>query len=53
MIGKNTYIGMGSSIIDHLNIGKNCVIAAGAVVTKDLPDNITVSGVPATIKKHI
>ena len=35
-----------------VTIGKNCVIGAGSVVTKDVPDNVVVAGVPAKIVKY-
>ena len=37
-------------ILKGVHIGKNAVIAAGAVVTKDVPDNCIAMGVPATVK---
>ena len=46
-VGERTVIGMGAIVIDHVSIGRNCFVAAGAVVTKDLPDNSRVAGVPA------
>ena len=36
-----------------MTIGKNAVVAAGAVVTKDVPDNVLVGGVPAKVIKEI
>jgi len=36
-----------------VTIGKHCVVAAGAVVTKDVPDNTIVGGVPAKVIKGI
>jgi len=51
-IGENTFIGTSSTILPKLKIGKNVVIAAGSVVTKDVPDNCMVAGIPAIIKKH-
>lgn len=36
----------------EVTIGAGCVIAAGSVVTKDVPENCLVTGVPATIKKR-
>lgn len=36
-----------------ITIGENCVIAAGVVVTKDVPDNCFVAGVPAKVVKVI
>ena len=52
-IGNNVWIGMGAKILDGVNIGDNAVIAAGAVVTKDVAANTLVAGVPATIMKHL
>ena len=46
-IGQATLIGSGAVILQGLNIGKNVKVGAGAVVTKDIPDNVTVVGVPA------
>lgn len=50
-IGDYSRIGANSTILPKLNIGKNVTIAAGAIVTKDVPDNCMVAGVPAQIKK--
>ena len=41
------------SVMPGVTIGSGCVIAAGSVVTKDIPDNVLVAGVPATIIKEI
>ena len=43
---------MGAIIIDHINVGKNSIVAAGAVVTKDVPENVLVAGVPARVIKE-
>jgi acetyltransferase-like isoleucine patch superfamily enzyme len=48
-IKKGTSIGSGAIIIGGVVIGKNSMVGAGAVVTKDVPDNTTVVGVPARI----
>lgn len=40
-------IGTGSKIIQGVNIGKNTIIGAGAVVTKDIPENVVAVGIPA------
>lgn len=49
IIGDNVYIGPGAKIVGHVNIGNNVAIGANAVVTKDVPDNAVVAGVPARI----
>jgi len=49
VIGKNVSIGTGAVIMCGISIGDNSVVGAGAVVTKDVPNNCTVVGVPARI----
>ncbi|MFC6294913.1 DapH/DapD/GlmU-related protein [Lactiplantibacillus daoliensis] len=46
-IGNDVWIGGNVTIIGGVHIGNNVVVAAGAVVTKDVPDNTIVGGVPA------
>ena len=48
-IGDNVYIGPGVCIVENVKIGNNVTIGAGSVVVKDVPDNMTVAGVPARI----
>lgn len=48
-IGDNVYIGPGAKIIGCIKIGNNSVIGANAVVTKNVPDSVTVGGIPARI----
>ena len=51
-IGKNVWIGSRSTVLPGVTIGDGAVVAAGAVVTKDVPPNTVVGGVPAReIKK--
>jgi maltose O-acetyltransferase len=50
-IGHSVWIGMGAKILEGVNIGDNAVIAAGAVVNKDVPTNTVVAGVPAKVIK--
>lgn len=50
-IGDNCYISTGVTILAPITIGNNVTIAAGAVVTKDVPDNTVVAGVPAKVVK--
>lgn len=52
-IGERSWIGIGSALRDHVKIGKNCIIGAGTVVVKDLPDNVVAYGVPAKIIRTI
>ena len=52
-IKENAWICMGAIICPGVTIGKNAVVAAGAVVTKDVPDNMVVAGSPAKIIKEI
>ncbi len=47
IIGDDVWIGANSVILPGVTIGSHCVVAAGAVVTKDVPDNTLVGGVPA------
>lgn len=46
-IKENSWIGANSTILPFLTIGKNCIIGAGSVVTKNVPDNTIVVGNPA------
>lgn len=52
-ISNYTHIGSNSTILPDIKIGKNSVIGAGSVVTKDVPDNVMVVGVPAKIVKFL
>lgn len=45
--GNDVWIGGNATILPGVTIGNNVVVAAGAVVTKDVPDNTLVGGVPA------
>jgi maltose O-acetyltransferase len=48
-IGDHTWIGSNVFILPGVNIGKNCVVGANSVVTKSVPDNSIVGGVPAKL----
>ncbi|MBQ9658997.1 MAG: serine acetyltransferase [Clostridia bacterium] len=50
-IGNNCYCGLNVSIIGNVRIGNNVTIGAHAVVTKNIPDNSVIGGVPAKIIK--
>lgn len=43
----NVFIGTNVTILNNVKIGPNAIVAAGAVVTKDVPQNTVVGGVPA------
>lgn len=49
IIGNRVYIGAGAKIFGGIKIGNNVAIGANAVVTKDIPENAVVVGVPAKI----
>ena len=49
VVGDNVHIGVNSIILPNVHIGNNVIIGAGSVVTKDIPSNSIVAGVPARI----
>lgn len=51
-IGKNVLIGIGSTIIDGIEVGSGSIIGAGSVVTKSIPPDVVVYGVPAKIVRY-
>ncbi len=52
-IGDDVWIGANAVILPGVNIGNHVVVAAGAVVTKDVPANTLVGGVPAKVIKNL
>ncbi|MGE5437116.1 MAG: acyltransferase [Syntrophothermus sp.] len=52
-IKKGASIGSSSTILCGITIGENAIVGAGAVVTKDVPPNTIVAGIPAKIIKEI
>ncbi len=50
---KNAWIGANATILQGVTIGENAIVAAGAVVSNDVPDNTIVGGIPAKILKTI
>jgi acetyltransferase-like isoleucine patch superfamily enzyme len=48
-VGNNVWIGFGAQILRGVTVGDNAIVGAGAVVTKDVPANAVVGGVPARI----
>lgn len=53
VLGKNVWVGSNSTLLQGIRIGDNAVIGAGSVVTKDVPANTIVGGVPARILRQI
>jgi len=53
IVGNGAHIGARAVVRQGISIGHNSVVGAGAVVVKDVPDNVTVIGVPAQIYKGI
>ncbi|OGI00531.1 MAG: hypothetical protein A2104_04120 [Candidatus Melainabacteria bacterium GWF2_32_7] len=54
VIKDGAFIGAGATILRTKNLGRNCIVGAGAVVVNDVPDGITVVGIPAKkIRKNL
>jgi acetyltransferase-like isoleucine patch superfamily enzyme len=53
LIKRNAWIGAGATILPGVTVGENSIIAAGAVVTKNVADNTIVGGIPARVIKSI
>ena len=52
-VKKGAYVYTGASVIPTITIGSNSIVGAGAVVIKDVPDNVVVVGNPARVLKKI
>ena len=52
VIGNDVWIGQNAVILPGVTIGRHCVVAAGAVVTKDVPPYAIVGGIPARIIRY-
>jgi acetyltransferase-like isoleucine patch superfamily enzyme len=53
IIHQNAWIGAGATILPGVTIGENAIVAAGAVVSRDIPANTVVAGIPAKVVKQI
>ena len=51
-IGNNVWIGGNVILLGGISIGNNCVIGAGSLITKNIPDNCIVVGNPCNFKKY-
>jgi len=52
ILKKNVFIGSGAIVLRNVIIGENSIVAAGAVVTKDMPANCIIAGNPAKVIKY-
>ncbi len=52
-IGKRVWIGANATVLPGVTIGDGAIVAAGAVVTRNVPENTVVGGVPARIMRHL
>lgn len=52
-IGNYCNLGTNALILPKIKIGDNVIVGAGAVVTKDMPDNCLIMGMPAAIRKEL
>lgn len=52
-IGEDCWIGAGAIILPGVHIGDGSVVAAGAVVNRDVPPHVMVAGCPAVVKKNL
>jgi acetyltransferase-like isoleucine patch superfamily enzyme len=53
VMGKNVWLGARVTVLPGVTIGDNAIVAAGAVVTRDVPPGAVAAGVPARIIKNI
>lgn len=53
VLGSNVWIGANATILPGVTIGRNAVVAAASVVTKDVPDNAIVVGSPARVVRYV
>ena len=52
VIGARTLIGLAAAVMTGRRVGADCLVGAGALVTRDLPDNVVVAGVPARVRRQ-
>jgi acetyltransferase-like isoleucine patch superfamily enzyme len=52
-IARGAAIGVGANLLPGVRVGIGAMVGAGAVVTKDVPDGVLVTGVPAEIRRKL
>ena len=53
VVKKGASIGSGATILSRVTIGENAIVGAGSTITKDVPENAIVAGVPAKILRYL
>jgi UDP-2-acetamido-3-amino-2,3-dideoxy-glucuronate N-acetyltransferase len=53
LVKRGASIGANATVLPGIVLGENCMVGAGAVVTRDVPDNAVVAGNPARIVRYI
>jgi len=53
IIKKNTYLGLGCTILPGVTVGEGAIVGARLLVTRDVPDWTIVTGVPATVRREV
>lgn len=53
VVKRNAWVGAGATILPGVTVGENSIVAAGAVVSRDVPPNTVVAGVPARVVKTL
>ncbi|MNC45515.1 putative acetyltransferase [compost metagenome] len=51
-VGDGSFLGIGAKVLPGIRLGRHCVIGAGAVVTRDIPDYSVAMGIPAAVKRQ-
>jgi acetyltransferase-like isoleucine patch superfamily enzyme len=52
-VGSNVYIGFNCTLLPGVNVGNNVIIGANSVVTRNVPENTVIAGVPARVIKTL
>lgn len=52
VVGERAYVGMGALVLNNVRVGRDAVLGAGAVATRDVPDGVVATGVPAKVRSE-